>query len=89
MQNLILHSSFVIHHSPRQGMSLGRKATSESEISMQSDSAFIIHHLLCRTILCHIAKKVLDDTGPTEKTYIGMGIIPVQGPASRCVLPMR
>lgn len=44
MQNLILHSSFVIHHSPRQGMSLGRKATSESEISMQSDSAFIIHH---------------------------------------------
>lgn len=35
-----------------------------------------------------IAKKVLDDTGPTEKTYSGVGITPVQGPASRCVLSM-
>src|SRR5437016_8933203 len=33
--------------------------------------------------LSFIAKKVLDDTGPTEKRKHGVGNTPMQGPASR------
>jgi len=60
-------------------------------LNAESNSSFIIHHSpftgrgeTVRTIdNGSIAKKVLDDIHPTEKTYIAAGIAALQGWTSR------